>query len=154
MNRPWWMSGVPFACQPNCGKCCDEPGGIVYLRPEDAETLAAHHEMEVENWLARDCHQTLDGRWILNSDPYTEICIYLDEEKKCTVYQSRPSQCKSFPFWAENVRSQRSWEKTVNNCPGLESEEAFIIDGNTIRKKIIDDRDATRGFREWPPKRR
>ena len=29
-----------------------------------------------------------------------------------------------------------------------------IIDDNTIRKKIIDDRDATRGFREWPPKRR
>ena len=38
----------------------------------------------------------------------------------------------------------------MNSCPGLESEEAFIIDGNTIRKKIIDDRDATRGFREWP----
>ena len=43
--------------------------------------------------------------------------------------------------------------KTVNSCPGLESEEAFIIDGNTIRKKIIEDRDAFRGFRKWPPKR-
>ena len=53
MMRPWWMSGVPFACQPNCGKCCDEPGGIVYLRPEDAETLASHHDMEVEEWLER-----------------------------------------------------------------------------------------------------
>ena len=99
MNRPWWMDGVPFSCQPNCGKCCDEPGGIVYLRPEDAQILASHHGMEVVDWLDRDCRQTLDGRWVLNSEPYTDICIYLDEEKKCTVYDSRPSQCKSFPFW-------------------------------------------------------
>ena len=34
--------------------------------------------------------------------------------------------------------------------PGLESEEAFIIDGNTIRKKIIDDRDATRALENGP----
>ena len=64
----------------------------------------AFHNMEVIDWLERDCRQTLDGRYILNSDPYTDICIYLDEEKKCTVYSSRPAQCKSFPFWAENVR--------------------------------------------------
>tara|TARA_Y100001954_G_C15423892_1_gene413575 strand:- start:72 stop:518 length:447 start_codon:yes stop_codon:yes gene_type:complete len=148
------MAGVPFSCQPNCGKCCDEPGGIVYLRPEDAEQLAAFHKMDVIDWLERDCHQTLDGRWILNSDQYTDVCIYLDGEKKCTVYLSRPAQCKSFPFWAENLRTDRAWKQTVSSCPGLESEEAFIIDGNTIRNKIIDDRDAFRGFRNWPPKRR
>ena len=81
MNKPWWMSGVPFSCQPNCGKCCDEPGGIVYLRPQDAEMLANHHGMEVVDWLERDCKQTMDGRYILKSDQYTDICIYLDGEK-------------------------------------------------------------------------
>ena len=122
----------------------------MYLRPQDAQLLANHHGMEVSDWLERDCSQTIDGRYILKSDQYTDICIYLDEEKKCTVYEVRPAQCKSFPFWAENVRSDRSWKLTVNSCPGLDSEEAFIIDGNTIRKKILDDRDAFRGFRKWP----
>ena len=42
---------MPFTCQPDCGKCCDEPGGIVYLRPEDAKIMASHHEMVVEEWL-------------------------------------------------------------------------------------------------------
>ena len=154
MNRPWWMDGVPFSCQENCGKCCDEPGGIVYLSPKDALALSSRHGMDIFDWLHRDCRQTLDGRWVLKSDSYTDICIYLDDAKKCTVYDSRPSQCRSFPFWAENVRSQKSWNQTVNSCPGLESEQAFIIDGNTIRKKIIDDRDAFRGFRHWPPKLR
>ena len=141
MNRPWWMDGVPFACQPDCGRCCDEPGGIVYLRPEDAQNLANHHGMSVEDWFERDCRQTLDGRYILNSDQYTDVCIYLDENKKCTVYQSRPAQCKSYPFWAENVRSDRSWKRTVKECPGLDAEDVIIIDGNTIRTKIIEDLD-------------
>ena len=152
MNRPWWMDGVPFACQADCGRCCDEPGGIVYLRPEDAQKLANHHNLSVKDWLERDCRQTLDGRYILNSDQYTDVCIYLDENKKCTVYQSRPAQCKSYPFWAENVRSDRSWKRTVKECPGLGAEDMIIIDGNTIRTKIIEDRDETRGFREWPIK--
>ena len=153
MNRPWWMDGVPFACQADCGRCCDDPGGIVYLRQEDAQKLANHHNLSVKDWLERDCRQTLDGRYILNSDQYTDVCIYLDENKKCTVYQSRPAQCKSYPFWAENVRSDRSWKRTVKECPGLGAEDMIIIDGNTIGTKIIEDRDATRGFREWPIKR-
>ena len=58
MKAAWWMGGVPFACQPNCGRCCDQPGGIVYLSIRDAERIASHHEMEVEAWLERDCRKT------------------------------------------------------------------------------------------------
>ena len=154
MSAPWWMAGIPFTCLPDCGKCCDEPGGIVYLRPEDAVIMSKHHNLEIEEWLKRDCRQTIDGRWVLNSDPVTDICIYLDEGKRCSTYEARPVQCRAYPFWAENLRANRSWEKTVEECPGLSAEEAFIIDGNTIRTKILGDRDASRGFRSWPPHKR
>ena len=149
MNLPWWMEGVQFECKPDCGKCCDEPGGIVYLKPSDAEKLALHHGLDVEDWIQRDCDRTIDGRFILKSDSITDICIYLDGNKKCTVYQARPSQCKSYPFWAENLRSERSWNKTVKFCPGLQDEQAIVVDGNEIRLKIIDDQEAMKGFRKW-----
>ena len=148
MNRPWWMKGVPFSCQADCGKCCDEPGGIVYLRPEDAKILSKHHQLEMDEWLERDCRQTIDGRFVLKSDPITDICIYLSADKKCTVYESRPVQCKSYPFWPENLRSERSWKRTIEECPGLYSEDAIIIDGDTIKAKMLADREATRGFRK------
>jgi len=150
MNRPWWMKGVPFSCQADCGKCCDEPGGIVYLRPEDAKILSKHHQLEMDEWLERDCRQTIDGRFVLKSDPITDICIYLSADKKCTVYESRPVQCKSYPFWPENLRSERSWKRTIEECPGLYSEDAITIDGDTIKAKMLADREATRGFRKWP----
>tara|TARA_B100001996_G_C18635031_1_gene583359 strand:- start:411 stop:866 length:456 start_codon:yes stop_codon:yes gene_type:complete len=150
MNRPWWMKGVPFSCQADCGKCCDEPGGIVYLRPEDANILSNHHRLAMDEWLERDCRQTIDGRFVLKSDPITDICIYLSADKKCTVYESRPVQCKSYPFWPENLRSERSWKRTIEECPGLYSEDAITIDGDTIKAKMLADREATRGFRKWP----
>ena len=67
MRHPWWISGVKFACQSNCGKCCDEPGGIVYLSKHDAKRISSSMDMAVEDWLERDCINTLDGRYILKS---------------------------------------------------------------------------------------
>ena len=65
MNRPWWITGVKFSCQTGCGKCCDEPGGIVYLSRHDAKRISSSMDMSVDDWLARDCKQTYDGRYCL-----------------------------------------------------------------------------------------
>lgn len=151
MRGPWWMEGVPFKCQENCGACCDQPGGIVYLAPKDAERIASHHKMEVKEWLARDCKQTLDGRFVIKSRPEDGICIYLDENKKCEIYSVRPQQCKAFPWWGENLRSDKAWAEVKSDCPGLTADDAIIVEGNTIRLHVFADRTSTRGFRSWPP---
>ena len=154
MKSPWWMKGVPFSCQPECGKCCDEPGGIVFLSINDAQRIANHFDMEVSDWLERDCTQTLDGRYILNSRETDGICIYLDGLKQCEIYQVRPQQCAAFPWWSENLSSQRAWNEVKKSCPGLTSDDAIVIDGNTIRIQIFSDRQSTKGFRIWPGNKR
>jgi Fe-S-cluster containining protein len=35
----------------------------------------------------------------------------------CTVYESRPLQCRSFPFWESALLSPGSWKRL--SCPGL-----------------------------------
>ena len=90
MTRPWWITGVKFSCQTGCGKCCDEPGGIVYLSRHDAKRISSSMGMSVDDWLARDCKQTYDGRYILKSRKSDGICIYLSEDKTCNIYQNRP----------------------------------------------------------------
>ncbi|NCG42122.1 MAG: hypothetical protein GWO84_01070 [Euryarchaeota archaeon] len=150
--KPWWMDGVPFKCQSNCGRCCDEPGGIVYLSEKDALRISEHHGMDVESWLERDCKQTIDGRYILQSRAEDEICINLDENKQCTIYKVRPQQCAAFPWWGENLATERSWNRVVEECPGLTAEDVILIDGNSIRIQIFSDRESSRGFRQWPVK--
>ena len=61
----WWAEGIQFTCLPDCGRCCDEPEGIVYLSEEDADRLAEHHQLTRAEWLARDARRVADGRWVL-----------------------------------------------------------------------------------------
>ncbi len=149
MNRPWWITGVKFSCQTGCGKCCDEPGGIVYLSRHDAKRISSSMGMSVDDWLARDCQQTYDGRYILKSRKSDGICIYLSEDKTCNIYQNRPQQCAAYPWWSENLATDRSWQQTRLECPGLTAEDAIIVDGNTIKIHVLADRQSTKGFKQW-----
>lgn len=151
MKAAWWMAGVPFSCQPDCGRCCDEPGGIVYLSISDAERIAAHHELAVEEWLERDCRQTLDGRYVLKSRQSDDVCIFLDGEKRCSIYQVRPQQCAAFPWWSENLATDRAWNEVKATCPGVTAEDAITVEGETIRIHVFADRESSKGFRSWPP---
>lgn len=144
------MSGVRFACQASCGRCCDEPGGIVYLSPDDASRLAEHAGLSVEAWLERDTRQTFDGRYVLKSRESDGVCIHLNEQKQCDIYEVRPQQCKAFPWWGENLATPSAWEKTKSSCPGIDAEDAILVDGQTIRLNVFSDRTSTKGFREWP----
>ena len=154
MKPPWWMGGVNFSCQRGCGKCCDQPGGIVYLSIADAERISQHSDLSVEDWLERDARKTYDGRFVLKSREEDGICIHLNENHQCSIYKVRPQQCKAFPWWGENLVSDRAWSQVKEQCPGIDAEDALLVEGNTIRLHIFSDRESTKGFREWPPQAR
>lgn len=149
-KRPeWWEAGIRFTCLPNCGRCCDEPDGLVYLSREDVIRISNNFGIEAEKWLERDARQTHDGRYVLKSTPEKGTCIYIGEDKGCKIHAVKPAQCSAFPFWNENVRDDPSWRKTIEICPGLVHPDAILIDGNTIRTHIEEDAHAERGFKQW-----
>jgi len=148
------MEGVAFQCQPNCGRCCDQPGGIVYLSPDDAERLAEHAGLDVGSCLERDTRKTFDGRYVLKSREEDGVCIHLNEHKQCSIYDVRPQQCKAFPWWGENLATPAAWDKTKAACPGIDAENAIVVDGQTIRLHVFADRTSTKGFRTWPVEKR
>ena len=46
-------------------------------------------------------------------------CVLLDEKtRKCTAYEERPRQCKTWPFWDSNIRSPEAWAEAAGACPG------------------------------------
>lgn len=69
-----------------------------------------------------------DGRRSLREkDDYD--CILLDSStKRCTVYDVRPSQCRTFPFWSDVLASPRSWARYSRNCPGMDDGETHTED--------------------------
>jgi hypothetical protein len=37
----------------------------------------------------------------------------------CSVYEHRPLQCRSYPFWPANLDSRESWDDLEKECPGV-----------------------------------
>ena len=55
-------------------------------------------------------------------------------DKRCSVYKSRPVQCRTWPFWPENMNS-KIWNNEISkNCPGIG--KGKIIKKREILKQI------------------
>jgi uncharacterized protein len=54
----------------------------------------------------------------MDPDRETEFeCIFLNG-KMCSIYEHRPQQCGTFPWWPDVVRSKTSWENEKERCEG------------------------------------
>jgi Fe-S-cluster containining protein len=114
---PWYAAGLRFACLPECGRCCTSHDGhdYVYLEEEDVSGLADHLKLSRDAFLRR--YTSLDdGDLVLRMD--RPECPFLDGWR-CTVYEARPTQCRTFPFWPETLRSPSAWKRTRRFCPGI-----------------------------------
>ena len=84
---------------------------------EDRKRMAKSLDLSLKEFTARYCHKT-DGFWALADNPAGGDCIFL-KNKRCSVYEGRPTQCRTWPFWPE-VLNARSWKKNVASfCPGV-----------------------------------
>jgi Fe-S-cluster containining protein len=115
-KKAWWSQGVQFECQ-GSGKCCVSRGeyGYVYLSLKDRKRLAQHLGIPTRKFTQTYCSSN-DG-WIFLKNPQLP-CGFL-KANQCTVYEGRPTQCRTWPFWPENM-SVRNWAKEVASyCPGV-----------------------------------
>jgi Fe-S-cluster containining protein len=49
-------------------------------------------------------------------------CIFLDTrggKRTCSIYEARPTQCRTWPFWTENLTSHGAWDDAGVTCPGI-----------------------------------
>ena len=56
-------------------------------------------------------------------------CIFLKRDKEgkslCSIYPVRPTQCRTWPFWPENLKTPRHWARAAKNCPGMKNGGTF-----------------------------
>jgi uncharacterized protein len=113
--KAWWQDGVRFACQ-GSGKCCVSRGayGYVYLTLADRRRLAALLGMPTRAFTRLHCDKTDGLHHLKETGP---DCRFL-EGHRCGVYEARPTQCRTWPFWPENMPA-RAWTAIAAYCPGV-----------------------------------
>ncbi len=108
--------GLRFQCQ-GSGKCCVSRGGYgyVYLSQKDRQRFAKYFRITTREFTKQYCAKT-DGWYHLKD--FTGACSFL-KDKRCSVYEARPTQCRTWPFWPENMQA-KVWDMEIAGfCPGV-----------------------------------
>jgi len=115
-DLPWYNAGLRFNCT-QCGNCCTGAPGYVWVNNEEIARLAALVGVEVaefEDSYVRHVGARKSLKEFSNGD-----CVFFDgQSRKCTVYEARPRQCRTWPFWDSNLKTPQDWEHTCSVCPG------------------------------------
>jgi len=115
-----------------CGNCCTGPEGVVWFTEAEGRAMAERLGLDEATFRRRYARRVDDG-WSLQ-ERVVEIdgrplndCVFLDRETipgkaVCGVYEDRPTQCRTWPFWPENLTSRRVWEAAKRRapCPGMD----------------------------------
>lgn len=141
----WFEEGLRFQCT-QCGNCCTGPPGAVWFTPEEGRAMAAELGISEATFLSRFARRLADGMSLIETE--TEFgfdCVFLDRSQVpgkaiCSLYESRPHQCRTWPFWPDNLGSRARWEKMkrITPCPGMDS--GGFVSADEIR--IIRDSEA------------
>jgi Fe-S-cluster containining protein len=116
--KPWYANGLRFECT-GCGGCCRARNGYdhVYLDLGEARALARHLGLSLRAFKRRYT-RVLPGDGQLELAFVAGACPFL-AGTSCTVYAARPLQCRTWPFWPENLR-QRTWQTEIApSTPGV-----------------------------------
>ncbi len=128
-EEPWFKDGLNFKCT-GCGKCCTGTPGYVFLSPSDINALVAHFKMSEEDFFKRYI-RIVDGQPALIDEPGTFSCVFLENEK-CSVYESRPVQCRTFPWWIHTIQTPENWKEAAVHCEGINHPDAPLVSANEI----------------------
>ncbi|MBY0528883.1 MAG: YkgJ family cysteine cluster protein [Rhabdochlamydiaceae bacterium] len=133
MSQPWYKDGLRFKCT-GCGECCTGAPGYVWVSDEEITAIAEHLSISEAEFIKKYTH-LIQGKRSLKEDPDNYDCIFL-KERRCDIYSVRPKQCRTFPWWLENVKNRKAWEETAARCEGINHPDAPLITLGEIQKGL------------------
>lgn len=123
--------GLKFTCE-QCSYCCRNEPGFVFLSENDMQALLEETKLSRQEFIDTYCKIAdlgVEKRISIKEKPNND-CVFW-EEKGCSVYKSRPLQCRSYPFWPMIVETKTTWEDEKKYCPGIGK-------GTTHSKELIE----------------
>jgi Fe-S-cluster containining protein len=96
-----------FKCS-GCGECCRWSGAVL-LEDADLGRLATHLGLSEQEFIDRHTRLAPNRRQLALLDQDDGSCAFLQGDR-CTVYEARPEQCRSFPY---------AWH-VAKGCPELD----------------------------------
>lgn len=107
-------NGIYFECI-QCGACCTGAPGVIYVNESEIRSISDFLNMDMESFKQQHLYPFNDRFSI--REHADGRCLFFDEG--CKIYPVRPTQCRTFPFWFQNLRSEKKWHAIKKECPGI-----------------------------------
>ena len=134
VEEKWYKDGLRFSCT-QCGKCCTGRPGVTWISFDEMEKMAEYLHISLDDLVSKYLRK-VDGKWALKERTVDHSCIFL-YDKKCRVYEVRPKQCQTFPFWKSALESKDAWNELKKTCEGIR-EDAPVISQQEIERQLVD----------------
>ena len=129
-KTPWYIGGLHFDCQ-QCGGCCSGPDeGYIWITSPEIKLVADFLKVEPEQLQQRYLNR-VGLRTTIIEQPVTKDCIFLQRingQKRCAIYHVRPNQCRTWPFWPDNLANADCWNEATQKCGGINRGRFFSFD--------------------------
>ena len=101
------------------GNCCIGESGYIWITIQEIDKLAKHLNISTQEcfdkYLLKYGYKFSIKEKKISDNNFA--CVFFDLEKKqCGIYEARPIQCRTFPFWEhfkENI------EELEQECPAI-----------------------------------
>ena len=113
----------PNACESCQGQCCTGESGSIFATKLEFENMAKFLEISMDD-LKQDFLIKVGHRYSLSEVRYNESydCIFYNRlNNGCKIYDVRPSQCRTFPFW-DYFKNHP--QELKDECPGVTFDDA------------------------------
>jgi Fe-S-cluster containining protein len=145
MSELWYRDGLQFSCKV-CGRCCGGGEGFVWVTPEEINRMAkkmgintALFEQSFVKTVRGTNRQAAHGRSLSLKEYSNGDCVLLnDKTRSCMVYDERPIQCRTWPFWNYNIESPKAWKRTAKYCPGCDNGKLYTLEEIEEQKNGIE----------------
>ncbi len=126
----WYIAGLHFECV-QCGRCCSGPGeGYIWVTKPEIGFIADCLKMSIGELRSKYLRR-VGLRTTIIEHHTTKDCIFLQNvegRKICVIYQVRPSQCRTWPFWSDNLSNSNAWNKATQKCPGINKGKLYTCE--------------------------
>ena len=120
MPEPWYADGLRFTCT-QCGNCCTGAPGHTWVSEAEIDALAARLGIDRASFCRTYTKTVWRGGVQLVSliEKRNHDCVFWAAGVGCTVYEQRPRQCRTWPFWRINLDDRATWDEAARGCPGM-----------------------------------
>ena len=108
----------PAKCESCEGRCCTGESGYIYVSQDEILALATLLKLETDDFIEQYLYKKgykYSLKEVVHEGSYD--CVFYNRSSNgCGVYEARPTQCRTFPFW--DYFKQRV-DELKDECPGI-----------------------------------